>query len=491
MLKLRTSSLTDQSWRSRAHEIVKLVVIGGSTFMTVLVMVRLVMGSSMETRYVTIGALTSLLITLLVVLGSGIQFRDVRWVTLTFVFSLCSKYLSLSEEESLVPSWGVQFGFEMASLVSLGLTGFYFLRTLSMRYWPIAMLLIYVIWMVATWWDHSLSVYALQSMYAIIGTNGAIILWDAYQGGKERKVAKYSVGSLFLVVACLELFVLVHSSQRLSDIMQLVMCWSVGGVVGSELVRTLLRYRRLTDIKDEETSRRIRAEQNIQISLSKQGMDHGSRVKEYLKDIEVSSARAHNVALSGDWMCGLRLSDGSIAVVCGDVYGDGVGASLAASAIVGALGTLDGACESPTQAIACADRCLSQLFSGHVMSSLVLLHFKSDHWCNIYNASHSGVMVYRQDGGMELIRSTCPPAGALEGIKVASVDIFLLPVDVIVLLNSGSSKGARGLRSLARFVETLPADLSCEILSRRLCESLEDHDSQDDHVVICVRKKAA
>ncbi|MCX6124096.1 MAG: SpoIIE family protein phosphatase, partial [Proteobacteria bacterium] len=251
------------------------------------------------------------------------------------------------------------------------------------------------------------------------------------------------------------------------------------------------QFRRLRIDKHLETVRRIRAEQNLEISMALHGMAgrHDSPGTA-ANDLQIGIARSHKIALSGDWIHLLSLKDGSRIAILGDVYGGGVGATLVASAILGALCGLQGVGESVEKLLQALNYVARHVAAGDVMSSAVVIHYRNNGWCEVFNAGHAGVVIARGNGSIEFVSSLMPPLGAMEVITPLGISFAWHLDDKIIVLNSGSAKGARGLRTIAKIVTELPDGIEPDQLCRRICEVLEFVDKEDDHVVACVARVA-
>jgi serine phosphatase RsbU (regulator of sigma subunit) len=163
-----------------------------------------------------------------------------------------------------------------------------------------------------------------------------------------------------------------------------------------------------------------------------------------------------------------------------------VGATLAATAIVGFMSGLRGNGQAIDSLIRKLDESVKFLFQSDVMSSAVFVHFRKDGWCSVYNASHAGVMIAREGGGVEFVGSHLPPLGAIDEVNITGLEISLHGEDRVILMNSGSAKGSRGMKNIAKFVASLGGNVDPQTTCERICKKLEEIDQDDDHVVVCL-----
>lgn len=440
-----------------------------------------------------LGSLGAILLMLALIWIFGAGFPDIRWMTLSLTASLLATHISLEWTSStgiVVVLRKVLFD---ASIASLTITAFYFFRSERRRWFPYfvmalfcALELMYHVFEVRLGWA-----YISSTLYALMGVVGLVYFVESLGSNGPRRGLKICVALLLLLVGFFEApheAKMSYTGVFYGDMIQLLLSWGMASVISAESVQNLMRSQVLLKMKDVETKRRIQAEQNTEISLALHGMFDLRSVADAPSNFSFAVSRSHKITLSGDWMCTLTGRDGSSVAVFGDIYGGGLGASLAASALLGYVSSQSDQVDKASSFLKHLNIATRRMFRGDVMSSAVVIRMRTDGLCELYNAGHAGVMIAREDGSIEFVKALMPPLGAMVDFEVKGIEFNLHSDDRIIAVNSGGAKGARGLRAISKMIRDLSETENLSVVCDEVCKSLEIIDPDDDHVVACFRR---
>jgi serine phosphatase RsbU (regulator of sigma subunit) len=203
---------------------------------------------------------------------------------------------------------------------------------------------------------------------------------------------------------------------------------------------------------------------------------------------------------SGDFFDFVKLKDGRLAVVIGDVSGHGVGPALVTATAQATLRTGLKMMPTPAAALTFLNQDLSERIDSGTFLTLLLLTLKSDGWLEICNAGHHAAILVRRGEvispqGHSLALGFSPESqyDIDEILKLESGDVLVAFTDGLIETQAKDDHdklfGEDRLREL--LVELAAKGVSAEEITRSLAQAAFEFGGgvhEDDITLVVVRK---
>jgi sigma-B regulation protein RsbU (phosphoserine phosphatase) len=208
---------------------------------------------------------------------------------------------------------------------------------------------------------------------------------------------------------------------------------------------------------------------------------------------------------AGDFYDFVRVSDGRLAVVVGDVTGHGIGPALITASAQGALRTSLRLNADPGQVVSMLNQDLCERIEDGRFLTLFLALLGQDGTVHALNAGHSPPFLWRHEGGaFEMVPKVGPALGMIPDesyrahapITMATGDLLVAYTDGLIEARRPGSEddffGEDGLRKLVQ--ECGQAGLEAREVCARLVEAALEHAGgvrEDDITVVVARRVKA
>ncbi len=204
-------------------------------------------------------------------------------------------------------------------------------------------------------------------------------------------------------------------------------------------------------------------------------------------------------SFTGDFYSAMSARDGGLVFALGDVAGKGLDAAVMMTMLQEALERMVAERRDPRVAdlIAAIHEVASNEMPSNKFATLVVGRFCNEGFVRMVNAGHTPPIILRADGTIELIGSTGPVVGLIQGSAWRVHDASLAPGDALVLYSDGVTEaespeghelGVDGVRVALTGCEGTDA----ETLVRRVLDAAGKHRAgaqpSDDTTVMVVRR---
>lgn len=208
---------------------------------------------------------------------------------------------------------------------------------------------------------------------------------------------------------------------------------------------------------------------------------------------------------AGDFYDFVRVSDGRLAVIVGDVTGHGIGPALITASAQGSLRTSLRLNADPGQVVSMLNQDLCERIEDGRFLTLFLATLGTDGTLHALNAGHSPPFLWRSaDGSFEIVPKVGPALGMIPDetyrahapITMAAGDLLIAYTDGLIEARKPGTEddffGEEGLRRLVR--ECGEAQLGARETCARLVEAALEHAGgirEDDITVVVARRVPA
>jgi sigma-B regulation protein RsbU (phosphoserine phosphatase) len=200
---------------------------------------------------------------------------------------------------------------------------------------------------------------------------------------------------------------------------------------------------------------------------------------------------------AGDFYDFLVMSDGSLAVVVGDVSGHGYDAALLMSATIGHLRALATYCRDVRQILTRLNKLIADEADGHFVTLFVAQLESAAGTLCYAGAGHPGYWVKRS-GDVEVLETDCPPLGIVPDLHLQSPRRISLECgQTILLYTDGLSEAMNSndeLYGSKRISDCVQSHSECD--AKTIVETLRDDvrrftagvEPNDDITVVAIQK---
>jgi GAF domain-containing protein len=199
--------------------------------------------------------------------------------------------------------------------------------------------------------------------------------------------------------------------------------------------------------------------------------------------------------VGGDFYDAVRLDDGRLAVVIGDVMGRGVAAAAAMARMRSAIHAYIATDPDPEVVVTKLDRMFAMFHPSRMVTMVYLLIAAGAHELTMVNAGHCPPLLVHPDGDVEFLRPTpAPPIGVAEPQRRASTH-SIPPGSVLLVFTDGlvERRGEdldAGLERVARHAAALAASPLASSLPL-LVDVVRDTQRDDDIAALALRERLA
>jgi len=203
-------------------------------------------------------------------------------------------------------------------------------------------------------------------------------------------------------------------------------------------------------------------------------------------------------AVGGDFYDYLRLPDGRLAVLLGDVAGKGLPAALLMSGLMARIQVLAGLMSEPAELITR----LNRIFSAHCPGNrfVTLFFFVVDPRTGEFsycNAGHNPPFLLRTGGGADVLSEGGPVLGLFGGLPYSATGGVMQPGDTLLIFSDGVSEAVSptgeelGEDRLLRFVRTCQGLSAGDLLQAVYQEAerfMAGTPAADDFTIVALRR---
>jgi len=213
---------------------------------------------------------------------------------------------------------------------------------------------------------------------------------------------------------------------------------------------------------------------------------------------EVHALNLSSKQVSGDFYDVVAAGDRAFLLAIADVAGKGVPAALLSSMLQASLRTQANGERSVAAILQNINSLAYRSTSVHQFATFFLARIEEDTLrLDFSNAGHNHPVLFRRDGGLEMLERGGVVVGVLEGATYEEDSCVLGPGDRLVLYTDGVTEAANargelfGEERLYALVDALPRDLTSEQVTERILEGVRGHlageDAGDDITLLVLR----
>jgi serine phosphatase RsbU (regulator of sigma subunit) len=247
----------------------------------------------------------------------------------------------------------------------------------------------------------------------------------------------------------------------------------------------------------KERQRHLLLEHDLEIAgrLQQGFLTRTSLVKQ--GDIEIAARLLPCRHIGGDFYDIIKMDNGNLAVLIGDVTGKGVSASLYMSLSISIFRNYIRLYSQAAKILDSVNKELRPRYPPGIFTTAILLILDSQGRGYYANAGHTTLNLKSQDSGVSLDSAGGIPLGIIEDAEYSEAPINLMPQDTLILYTDGvlEAKGKGGeefgegrLEKLIKENDFLPAPVLAERILKTVSVFQKSKELEDDLTVIVIKK---
>ncbi len=216
-------------------------------------------------------------------------------------------------------------------------------------------------------------------------------------------------------------------------------------------------------------------------------------------EIEIAAKLLPCRYIGGDFYDIIKLDEGQLAVLIGDVTGKGVPASLYMALSISIFRTCIKLYRQPAKILESVNQELRQRYPPGIFATAILLILNSKGQGYLANAGHiKATLKSEQKGIFSVEAESGMPLGIIDGSEYSQTAISLAPKETLVLCTDGVLEakkkgggefGERRLRDAIEKNDFLPSPVLAERILQSVLEFLQPAPSDDDLTVVVIKRR--
>jgi anti-sigma regulatory factor (Ser/Thr protein kinase) len=276
-------------------------------------------------------------------------------------------------------------------------------------------------------------------------------------------------------------------SRRVWDVVDDLVLRPVDRLELALRVQSLMRLRAMS-VQLSELSDRFEHERRIAHRLQDAALPHLTALPG-LTFHAVYRAGSSDATIGGDWYDVLRLPDGRVVMIIGDVAGSGIEASITMMSVRQALRGIAFLHSDPAMMLDAADRALKASEPDRIVTAFVGVYDAVTSVFRFSSAGHPWPFVRRSSGAVEQLQLTGTPLGLPWRVRHTTSECLLCEGDLVVLYTDGLTEAERDPLEAERRLFALlasPATATVADAARAIYDHMIDGDAVDDVAIAAI-----